>query len=403
MRQQTRHTGRRLGSIVAAVVATMLAAPAAASGVTFCVADSSCSGTAVLDVQSALNLAGANPGLDRVQIGAGTFAAVGGFSYSPPAADLNPVEVLGSSRFLTFLTSSATPSTVLTVDGASSRVSNLTAQIPAGGNRGISVSGIASGVFVTQSVPPAAPNTSVGLVLRGSATGRDIGISMPLVATGEVLGVLDSSVGGAPTLVDAEVDAQVGVRTDPAATGSLVVRRTEMAAARGIDVSPGVNVSADNVQVRAGNASGLFVGVNAAGGAGGDATVDVNHLTILGNGDPSSFGLASTSVGGGNSTITVNAQNTILGGVAVSASRTAMGGMNVANLGISYSDFDPATAVGSPAQGPGKTNVRFTGRIGRRALRPGKHRVVALAVDAGSNRSESANARFRVVRTPHRR
>lgn len=353
MRQQTRHTGRSLGSIVVAAIAIVLAAPAAAHALTFCVADSTCSGTAVPDVQSALNLAGANPGLDRVQIGAGTFAAAGGFSYTPPAADLNPVEVIGSSRFLTFLTSSATPSTVLTLDGASSRVSNLAAQIPAGANRGISVSGIASGVFVTQSVPPAGATPSVGLDLRGSATGRDVGISMPLVATGEIFGVLDSSAGGTPTLVDAEVDAEVGVGTAPAATGSLVVRRAEIVAARGIDVSPGVNVSADNVQVRAGSDTGLFVGVNAAGGAGGNATVDVNHLTILGNGDPSSLGLASTSVGGGSSTMTVNAQNTIVGGVAVSASRTAMGAMNVANLGISYSDFDPATAVGSPAQGPG--------------------------------------------------
>jgi hypothetical protein len=42
--------------------------------------------------------------------------------------------------------------------------------------------------------------------------------------------------------------------------------------------------------------------------------------------------------------------------------------------------------------------VRFSGRLGRRALRLGRHRAVLTAVDAAGNRSAPARVGFRVVR-----
>ena len=48
--------------------------------------------------------------------------------------------------------------------------------------------------------------------------------------------------------------------------------------------------------------------------------------------------------------------------------------------------------------GAGATRVRFSGRLGRRALHLGRHRAVLTAVDAAGNRSAPARVRFKVVR-----
>ena len=47
---------------------------------------------------------------------------------------------------------------------------------------------------------------------------------------------------------------------------------------------------------------------------------------------------------------------------------------------------------------PGANRVAFSGRIGRRALRRGAHRLVVTAVDPAGNRSTSRPRRFRIVR-----
>jgi hypothetical protein len=46
----------------------------------------------------------------------------------------------------------------------------------------------------------------------------------------------------------------------------------------------------------------------------------------------------------------------------------------------------------------GSNRVRFTGRIGRRALRAGRYRAVITATDAAGNRSAPSLTRFRIVR-----
>ena len=45
----------------------------------------------------------------------------------------------------------------------------------------------------------------------------------------------------------------------------------------------------------------------------------------------------------------------------------------------------------------GLNRIRFTGRIGKHALRPGSYRAVISATDAASNRSAPHRARFRVA------
>lgn len=47
----------------------------------------------------------------------------------------------------------------------------------------------------------------------------------------------------------------------------------------------------------------------------------------------------------------------------------------------------------------GLNRLRFTGRIGRRALRPGRYRLLVRATDAAGNRSKLRRRGFRVVRS----
>ena len=44
----------------------------------------------------------------------------------------------------------------------------------------------------------------------------------------------------------------------------------------------------------------------------------------------------------------------------------------------------------------GANSTRFSGRIGKRALRPGSYRAVIRATDAAGNRSTPETARFRL-------
>jgi hypothetical protein len=46
----------------------------------------------------------------------------------------------------------------------------------------------------------------------------------------------------------------------------------------------------------------------------------------------------------------------------------------------------------------GRVRIPFSGRIGRRALRPGRYRVAVRAIDVSGNRSRVARARFRIVK-----
>jgi hypothetical protein len=43
-------------------------------------------------------------------------------------------------------------------------------------------------------------------------------------------------------------------------------------------------------------------------------------------------------------------------------------------------------------------SVRFSGRLGRKALKTGRYRLTVVAIDAAGNRSRSRQITFRVVR-----
>jgi hypothetical protein len=46
----------------------------------------------------------------------------------------------------------------------------------------------------------------------------------------------------------------------------------------------------------------------------------------------------------------------------------------------------------------GENQFRFSGRVKRKALKPGNYRLVAVAVDAAGNKSKKLSRPFRIVR-----
>jgi len=48
-------------------------------------------------------------------------------------------------------------------------------------------------------------------------------------------------------------------------------------------------------------------------------------------------------------------------------------------------------------EGPGRDSTAFSGRIGRKALKPGRYRATLRATDAAGNRSTAKRLRFTVV------
>lgn len=50
----------------------------------------------------------------------------------------------------------------------------------------------------------------------------------------------------------------------------------------------------------------------------------------------------------------------------------------------------------------GQNSFRFSGRLGRRALRPGRYRMLLRATDAAGNVSRSRMSGFRIVRASRR-
>ena len=158
---------------------------------------------------------------------------------------------------------------------------------------------------------------------------------------------------------------------------------------------------ADRVEVRDGQ------GDRVACGAGEDsATADRRSLDALAADCETVDALPEPQPGGGGAG--QDRTPPVLGPVTLTRTRFAVGRGTRVGYGLS----EPATVtlrvqrVGArkPAGTlrrtgrAGANRVGFSGRIGRRALRPGRYRLTVHALDTAGNRSATRVARFRIVR-----
>jgi hypothetical protein len=319
-----------------------LAQPAAAAD--YCVVGQNdpCSGTKMLDLQSALNAAAVDTAPDRIFLAAGTYIAPAqGFIYDPLPA--GPVEIIGAGQGDTTLKGTSGAFRTLAVFGGSAtKVHDLRVEMPPSapvGAQAFRTNGVVEHVTVTEDTAQQGQNYRIGVALVDS-------------------GVLDDSV---VALTDDQ--PTTGVQT----MGGGTVRRGAVYASTGIDSRGGVidraRVGATGAGVRITHGTTKItsaritssddgsVGI-AAESIDANASVDVDSVTLIGPGEGANSG-SGLDVGNTytpSASIDFALRNTIIRGYPhtfwIGSNDLGSGHVNFA---ASYSDYDSSkeTVVGS--------------------------------------------------------
>jgi hypothetical protein len=354
---------RRLLTL-AAVLATGALVPTAASGATYCVSKPSCVSAGGVDkgsdLQAALDdAADDDPVRSRVEIGPGTFAATGGYTYFGNA----PVDIVGSGRSGTSATTIHPPaigenasSTALYVSPGTgtASVSDLAIAMPDATGANTSCTGF-NGIADLESVEITAGsgcNSVIGAWWRGA-------VRHSFIDAGEAAGAAAvRPLAGAVTVEDSELDGFEGVYAD---MQTATLRRVRILASNyGIEVfavGAGASVTADDVLIELG-AGGVGVRVAAPNV---DAQATLRGATIVG---PGAVGAETQSSNGHEADLTV--ASSIVQGPTKSFDRCCFNGTE--NLTVTYSNYTAPTddheGAGTFTQGPGKQSLFDPGFVG---------------------------------------
>jgi hypothetical protein len=311
----------KLALALTALVVLLAAAPTA-SAATFCVNRTPCpdGGTAKGSVSQAFADANANPDLDILYIGPGTYT-------DGPYAATQPLKAIGAGRDKTILTRAATGdnATILSLATAESSVSDLTVRL----NAGVNVTGISLANPTTSAARVAVRDDETSGAHIGLAGGiaTDLIVDMPV--GGDGVGVVTSAVDRGT------VASGTGI-AGGTATHVHVIARTGAAGAFPF----GGNTTLHDVLIDAQPPNP--VGIDGAGGL-GSTTVVGRHLTIR----STSGGVGLKAIGNGDfifsSDATIDVRDTAILGFTTAFQRF---GETVCT------DFDPITPG---CQGPGGT------------------------------------------------
>jgi hypothetical protein len=286
-------------------------------------------------VQAALDAAGGATDSDRVLLGAATYTAptTVGFQYSHPLA---PVQIIGRGSGQTVLTALADANAVLYLEGgASSAVSDVGVRLPLrvanpSYLEGLNLIGATAQRVAVTSDPGL--NGANAVVMSG---GTFLDGSVELPHSGPIDAIQTSASG--ETVRNATIDAAKGllIHGDGFTADHL---RIHSYGGDGIDVwAPGAKLS-DSTITQSGSGIGAFV--TTANGF--DASLRLDHDTVVGSGAGSFSGLhASATVGNGH-TASIDAHNTIIRGFNHARARSVNGAGTGASVTTAYSDYDPA-------------------------------------------------------------
>lgn len=340
------------------LVPALAASPAAAA--VYCVAPASgCAGGSFADLPSALAQAQVNAGPDEVRLGATTYSTATGFRYADGGSSTNSLTLAGAGRGATTLTRTTGGGILILSGNARNTVGDLRFHLVRGDSSSGSLGlqgGSADVIRVDVDADPAVANSEGIQVAPGSV--HDVRVSM--ATSGGTMGF----VGGGPSATDGVFDSSVVAdRAIQLFAGSLM--RTRVVGGQlGIQQQSG---TIDDVSVRlAGSALSTGIGLlSATGLADSGGTVTARHLTIVGDGQPRSVGVAVFAAGGvfGALVEGVELRNAIVRGVASGFQRVGTPGspasMGTANLSILYSDVAAGVSVQSgPGTGPDLSDPR---------------------------------------------
>jgi hypothetical protein len=287
----------------------MLLGPTSASATTFCVEDSACvaaGGMMSADLGAALSSASSSVGLDRVEVGVGTFdenAATGSFLYS----GTDPLELVGEGVGQTVLHDS-TPAMfdpILAVNGTTTTVSGFTFEMNTTFERGLQLSGGASASSVEARLGMGVPANTIGFVLIGTGAETLSNATTDLAAGNNSLGVnMIGTPGG--TIQDVQLSAESGIFIGvDDASAENAIRRARIIAADGSGVSASRGSStleSSLVQVLSTGDRGLNVGNSNSITESFD--LEARHTTIIGPGT----GITATGAGVSAADVAAGAQ-----------------------------------------------------------------------------------------------
>jgi hypothetical protein len=338
-----------LGAVVALAI---VAAPATASAATYCVSDSCCVANGGVDdgadVQKALDDAKASPGLDQVQLGAGTFSA-GPYAYTGTSAT-NGVEIDGAGAGATHLAAPA-DADVLTVDGDVSKVSSLGLAATGGNAFGLVLTG------ASQATDLAVTSDWIGVRLAGGASLTASQVTTPVHNPGINVAVQVVGHPGASTLVaDNVLSGQRAVENGNTG-GSLTIRRVRASGQQTLMLHCGeVTVEDSVIDTDPLNGS---QGVTSSATSSCGTAVTVRHSTIVGHGRPTSSGAyAATSA----APVSIALHDSIVSGFGHDLRRLTLAG-GPSTITTDYSAYNPANALESGAGSIVATNA-LTGAPG---------------------------------------
>jgi PKD repeat protein len=338
------------------VVLLFLGITAPASADTYCVGSSGCDHDNGSDLQQALTDAGGHPGPDTVRIGAGAFSKPGGFTYN----NADPVAIQGAgggnlgpagTRLVDSAGSNPTGHTVLSVRGSSaSTISGVEVNVPegtGGNNIGISTNGAIRNVLVRAAPPASFASIAVSLENGGSLSDSDIRMAIDSFSQGvQVLGV-------GTVVSDSRIEATSGYVAGGSGSPSGTVQAVDMVIALfGISVARG-DIHVDEAVIRTRSSPGLSPTAASVSTSGANATLTLNHASIVGGGNPNGRALVASAVGGGRSDVTL--RNGVITGYPVVFDRSAAAG-SVATITTDYSSYGGTTAQDTGSGSIAETN-----------------------------------------------
>ncbi len=339
-----------------AAVAALLAAPAAASAVVYCVPDDtidpSCdAGQDQATIQGALSAAqGSNAVADTVRIDAGNYSETG-LVYSSVVAT-NVLTVIGDGTAQTVLT---IPNTTGVTNGivigapAGSSISGVAMTIPTNMDTQVDSGFFLGGGTLGQGLLVTGPNATVatGVHLTGNASLDNSTVNLPFAASSN-RAVFDE---GNNAVTDSTLHADTGVYHSGAAFTSMIDRMTVQAPFRGVTIDSGT-VNVRNTIIDLGAGSGIGLDANNSNPSTLPKTINADHVTIAG-GIAGSIGFrvqATAATAAQTSTGTLD--NSVISGPQTPISRQASNDGSPmtdsqANVTTSYSNYNGTANVDS--------------------------------------------------------
>lgn len=331
--------------IALAALSIALAAPSAASAVTFCVhSPEGCTGTTQPSLSAALTAAAANgAGRDEIRIGVGLFN-------DGPAVNAagSPVDIIGAASNKTAITtnSAAAGMTILSIQEPSSTISQLRVhhKTNAPTATGIALAGDADNVMVTNQ----------GVVgqfdaIRAVGTGATIDeSSVSLVYPADLQNrAVFAGAGTEIDIDDSYLEATVGVAT---LSSQVTLDRTRIDAKQGVVAGGGATIDVRDTEIKIpGPMASNFQGAALSAAGNGTATVDADRVTAYSE-DGTGYGVWVVPNDGAGNTSTVELHGSILDGFSV-ALRLSEGGGSSAVATTDWSAFNlgSVSQTGSPS------------------------------------------------------